>query len=322
MSPVSDETAIRPVTQPHAGQVRGLVGSGRDLMRLSPGLTAYNIGYLALAWATAIAAVTLCWLHPAWYSFALAFLVVSSRQQALLNCEHEAVHRKFLPSRRANEFVGRFLCAGPVGSPFGAAQARHLSHHRLLGAPEDPDRDLYSGADKQSRRGLVGYFVNGLMGGYAGMVLMGPKAPRAASAGTSPRMDLLSLAAMQAVIFAGCALVLDWWVYPALWIAPLVTLTAFTHLVRSFVEHAVSDAEVPAHHNRLITIRSNLAERALLSPYSMNYHAEHHLLPSVPAPRLKTLQRRLQQREDVPAVLTRSSYSGAVRGYLRGLRHD
>lgn len=304
------------------GQARGLSGTGRDITAVSPGLVAYNLAYLLLAWVAALAAITGFWLHPAWYMFAVAFVVVSSRQQALLNCEHEAVHRKFLPRRGWNDFVGRFVCAAAVGSPFGAAQARHLSHHRLVGSPEDPDLDLYDGADKQSRSGLVRYFVNGLLGGYAGMVLMGPRAPRAASAGSSPRRDLLSLAAAQLVIAGALTLAFDWWVYLALWLAPLATLTACVHLVRSFVEHAINDHEAPAHHNRLITIRSNMAERALLSPYFMNYHAEHHLLPSVPAPRLRKLQQRLATRNDVPPVLVRSSYSGAVRRYVRGLRAD
>lgn len=300
-------------------QVRGLVGEARGLVDLSPRLVAYNVGYLALAWAVALGSVAVFWLHPAWYTFALAFVVVSSRQQALLNCEHEAVHGKFLPGRRLNDFVGTYFCAAAVGSPFGAAKARHLSHHRLLGTPEDPDKDLHSGEGKRSRGGLLRYFLSGLLGGYAGMVLMGPRAPRAAAAEKSARRDLLSLAFVQAGLAAGMTLAFAWWVYPLLWLVPLASVTALCHLVRSFVEHAITDAEESTHGNRLITIRSFFVERALLSPYFMNYHAEHHLLPSVPAPRLKELQGRLADRDDAPPVLTRPSYTGALRHYSRGL---
>jgi fatty acid desaturase len=300
-------------------QVRGLGGEARGLIELTPRLVAYNVAYVALAWAFALGAITLFWLHPAWYTFALAFVVVSSRQQALLNCEHEAVHGKFLPRRRANDIVGTYLLAAPVGSPFGAAKARHLSHHRLLATPEDPDRDLHSGEGKRTRRGLVKYFVNGLVGGYAGMVLMGPRAPQAAAAASTARRDLLSLVLVQGALLGAMTLAFAWWVYPALWLAPLATVTALCHLIRSFVEHAITDSEVPAHGNRLITIRSSLVERAILSPYFMNYHAEHHLLPSVPAPRLKQLQTRLAQREDAPPVLVRPSYAGALKRYAREL---
>ncbi len=305
--------------QTPGGQIRGFASEARDISVVSPRVVAYNLAYLGLSWAAAIGALALFWAHPAWYTFALAFVVVSSRQQALLNCEHEAAHRKFLPNLRVNDLVGTYLCAAPVGSPFGAARTRHLCHHRLLGSLEDPDHDLHTGSDKQTRKGLVRYFLNGLVGGYAGMVLMGPRAPAAAAKGGSAQRDLLSLVAVQALLAAGLTLAFDWWVYPALWLAPLATLTAFCHLVRSFVEHAITRSEAPAHGNRLITIDSNPLERGLISPYFMNLHAEHHLVPSVPAPRLKELRRRLGERPDRPPLLVRGSYGGAIRRYLRAL---
>ena len=102
-----------------------------DLTVFTPKLIAYNLGALGLTWLIALGAIALLWAFPAWYTFIAAFVIVSSRQQALLNFEHECVHRKLLPSRRANDLVGSFLCAGPVASPYGAAQSRHLAHHRL-----------------------------------------------------------------------------------------------------------------------------------------------------------------------------------------------
>jgi fatty acid desaturase len=290
-----------------------------DMMVLSGGLLAYNLGYLVFAWGVAIGAIALFWAFPAWYTFAAAFIVVSSRQQALLNCEHEAVHRKFLPTRRWNDLVGRYLCAAPVGSPLGAARDRHLAHHRLVGTPEDPDRELHSGEDKRTRGGLLRYFVGALLGGYAGMVLMGPRAPAEARGRNSARRDLLSLIVCQALIGAGLSLAFAWWVYPTLWLAPLASVTALCHLLRSFVEHAISDREAPDHANLLITIHSNFLERGLVAPYFMNYHAEHHVVPSVPAPRLKRLRQRLASHPDAPPMLERSSYGGAVRGYARAL---
>jgi|SRR5437764_5151890 len=311
--PSAEARAVAPT------QARGLGPEARDLMEISHRLVAYNLAYLALAWAVALAAIGLYWARPAWYTFAIAFAVVSSRQHALLNCAHEGVHGKFLPRRRWNDFVSTYLCAAPVGSPFGAAKARHLSHHRLLGTPEDPDTNLHSGEGKRTRSGLVRYFVRAVLGGYAGMVLMGPRAPRAVAGAISARRDLMSLVLVQGALAAGFALAFAWWVYPALWLAPLVSVTAFCHLIRSFVEHAISESEVPAHGNRLITIESFFIERALLSPYFMNYHAEHHLLPSVPAPRLKELQDRLAGHADTPPVLVRHSYAGALRRYAREL---
>ena len=102
--------------------------------------------------------------------------------------------------------------------------------------------------------------------------------------------------------------------------APLITLTTLSHLVRSYAEHAITTAESEQHANRLITIRSNLLERSLVSPYWMNLHAEHHLLPSVPAPRLRRLRERLATEPELPPLLERRSYGAAVRRCLGALR--
>ncbi|MGI8726303.1 MAG: fatty acid desaturase, partial [Solirubrobacterales bacterium] len=259
------------------GQVRGLVADASDLIEVDRGLIAFNLAYLGLAWIVAIGGIAIFWAAPAWYTFALAFVLVSSRQQALLNCEHECVHRKFVGSRKLNELLGTWLCAAPVGSPFAAAQARHLAHHRLLGMPQDPDHILHSSAPpKDSRLGLISYFVKGLLGGYAVMVLLGEKHETGRPEREAVKRDFAALAITQLVLFAGLTLAFSWWVYPALWLAPLATLTALSHLVRNFSEHAITGPETETNSNRLITIHSNPLERALLAPYYMNYHAEHH----------------------------------------------
>lgn len=302
------------------GQVRGLASEALDIMRLSPALVAYNLGYLALTWALALGAIAIFWEFQNPLAFVLAFLVVASRHQALLNVEHEAGHGKLLPNGTLNELAGRWLAAAPVGSPYEAARARHLAHHRLLATDDDPDHELHAGPDKRTAGGLAKHFIGGLLGGYAGMVLMGPPTKAFAPSRSARLQDLASLVVIQGALFAGLTLAFDWWVYPALWLAPLATVTVFFHLLRSFVEHAITDEETGAHSNRLITIASNPLERGLVSPFNMNYHAEHHLIPSVPAPRLPKLKKRLAAREDTPPVLERSSYGSALMRYLSALR--
>jgi fatty acid desaturase len=302
------------------GKVRGLGRDVRDVGAVSGRVIAYNFGYLGLAWAVVCAAIAAFWLHATWYTFVAAFFIVSSRQQALLNCEHESIHHKFMPNRRWNEFVGRYFCAGPVGSPFSASQVRHLAHHRLLGTDQDPDRLLHSGPDKRSAWGLAKHFLNGLIGGYAGMVLMGPRVPNNVRVKGSVRRDFTSIVLAQAVLFGGLTLLCSWWVFPLLWALPLGTVTVMFHLIRSFVEHAITDSETVEHENRLITISSNWLERAIVAPYFMNYHAEHHLAPSVPAMRLRELQRHLDKRSDTPPMLVRASYMGALSRYVRSLK--
>src|SRR5437016_10933233 len=151
---------------------RSLWNDVRDLGRLARSGLVYNLAYLAFAWVVLLAAVALFARWPSVLTFVVAFSVVSARQQALLNVEHECVHANFVPGRRWNDLIAVVLCASPVASPFYAARARHLAHHRLLATDDDPDAELHMGSDKASRWGLLRHFGLGVLGGYAALVVL------------------------------------------------------------------------------------------------------------------------------------------------------
>src|SRR5687767_13198617 len=85
-----DAVGVRPPVKGAAGgQFRGLAAEAVEMIPVSSRLKAYNFAYLALVWGVALGAIATFWAFPGWYTFVLAFLVVSSRHQALLNVEHE-----------------------------------------------------------------------------------------------------------------------------------------------------------------------------------------------------------------------------------------
>jgi fatty acid desaturase len=51
----------------------------------------------------------------------------------------------------------------------------------------------------------------------------------------------------------------------------------------------------------------------------MNYHAEHHLFPGVPAQHLPEVQRRLSTSSRAPQRLLRGSYVGALARHVSAL---
>jgi len=120
------------------------------------------------------------------------------------------------------------------------------------------------------------------------------------------------------VLWAAAWLALGWWVYPVLWVLPLVTVTTVCHLLRSFIEHAVLTEERPGHDNLLISIVSNPVERAMVAPFNMNFHAEHHLYPAVPARRLPEVRAALAATPEPPRLL-RTAYLTALVRYARSL---
>lgn len=291
----------------------------RDLAPVDGRLEARNLGYLAGVWATIATAAAIAAKRPSWWSVPLAMVVISGRQHALLNVEHECIHNMFVRgSKRRNDGIGRWCCAAPSGSPYTAAKATHLRHHRFLAEDGDPDAELHAGDDKATKRRLRNYFVRGLTGGYAMRALVrrggsGEEGHRADA------RDAISIGVAHTSLWLGSAMTLGWWVYPVLWAAPLGTLTPFWHLVRSFTEHAVTPDEQAEHEDRLVTTTSNPVERFCLAPYNMNYHAEHHLHPFVPAPRLPEVRRRMAGDEAAASVLVRRSYLGSLRDHYRAL---
>ena len=92
------------------------------------------------------------------------------------------------------------------------------------------------------------------------------------------RRGLVALITFVCLIAAVLTVTTAWWVYPALWLAPLATLTAFFHLVRSFVEHAITDSETPAHSNRLLSVPPFLQFRSSF-PTQFPTRGSPHITP-------------------------------------------
>lgn len=296
-----------------------LLGSDfRQLGVLTRPKLIYNLAYLALTWVLILGGMALVRWHPAWWTFAVGFALVSARQQVLLNVEHECIHGQFVRSRATNDRVAAFLCASPCGSPYWASRARHLAHHRRLAKPDDPDSVLHAGADKTTRRGLAQYFGLGLVGGYALRAVLS-RMDTVVIETSLRRRDRRHVVVTQVALAVGLTLAFGWWAYPFLWLAPLMTVTVALHALRSFGEHALLPGEEPEHGNRLITTTSNPVERFFMAPYNMNYHSEHHLFPWVLATNLPEVSRRLAARPDVPSRLRRGSYLGTLTRSLKAL---
>ncbi|HVT65508.1 MAG TPA: fatty acid desaturase [Mycobacteriales bacterium] len=276
-----------------------------------------NIGYLALTWLIIGGAFTLAGVWTSWWTIALAFLINSSRQQVLLNIEHECIHASFSRDKRRDSAVGIIACASPAGSPWHDSRARHLAHHRLLATPDDPDLALHDSADKNTPAKLVRYLGLSLFGGYAARILLSG-APSTVSRELRIR-DFRNLVVAQVALWGTSWLVFgDWWLYLVVWVLPLITLTAAGHLLRSFVEHGVLTEERPEHDNLLVSIKSNPIELAFVAPYNMNLHAEHHLYPAVPAFRLPEVRTALLDTAEPPRLI-RSSYLTAFARYAKSL---
>jgi fatty acid desaturase len=274
----------------------------------------WNVGYIALSWAAVAGAVGLFWKRRTPAAALAAVAVIASRQQALLNVEHDALHRALARNRKLNDTLGLVTAAAPCGSGFRSTRIHHLRHHRLLNTPDDPDGILHRGPHLDTRKGLLRHLFEGFTGIYA-VKLLRRRGDWVDD--DTARKDKRDLALVQVGLWAVFTRFTAWWTYPLLWLAPLTTVTSGVVVTRNYVDHALVGDEFDAYPDRRVSVDVNPIEGATISPYNMNWHAEHHLFPWIPARRLPEASRRLAARSESPARLVRTSYLGALIKHLK-----
>ncbi len=302
------------------------------------------VNLLFWAWGMLILGTVPYMLTHSLWAFALAFLVVTSRMGALLALAHDAQHLAFLPDRKWNDLIGAWACAYPMGSIFGSSKAVHMAHHKLLNKPEDPDRVFHFESDKDTPRQFVVHFARLVFGGqlWTSIVVNGVLRPLARDKNQKPCQDapvvvlgrkghpeILNLIPVQLVIWGALWLASgQWWLYIALWLGPIFTLGTFVGFLRGFVDHArlrseAADPTNPASERLITVVNVNWLERAYLAPFSFNYHAEHHMFPSVPPYYLPELH-KLMQKSDFyrSSYAVRPSYSRFIADYWHQICTD
>jgi fatty acid desaturase len=101
------------------------------------------------------------------------------------------------------------------------------------------------------------------------------------------------------------------------WLVPLATWGFFVNFLRSNAEHSTpgrlrDDAHVPPLFRTAEIINSPF-DSIFVATRGVNYHLSHHLFPSVPFYRLKSLQCELERTEEY------QRYGYVVHGYHRYL---
>ncbi len=270
-------------------------------------------GLVLHAWALILAAMALFAFWPNPLTLVLAVVVIGGRQLGLAILMHDAAHGLLFRRRVLNDLVGQWLCAYPVATDLMAYRPYHLRHHRFTQQPDDPDLGL-SAPFPITPASLGRKIIRDLTGntGYHQrreqiLLAWGP-------AGLSWRErlrrlqrslgDILLVNLVLLTILAGAGY---WWLYPALWLLPLLTWYQVISRIRNIAEHAL----VPDNDDRLRNTRTTLASplmRLILAPYWVNYHLEHHLLLFVPCWRLRAAHRLLLAKGYGERMEIRRSY--------------
>ncbi|MBW2398581.1 MAG: fatty acid desaturase family protein [Deltaproteobacteria bacterium] len=268
---------------------------------------------VAANWAmiAAIFAGVALWTNPV--SIALGIALLGGRQLGLAVLMHECGHRTLFANRRANVWVGQWLCAHPILTDMERYAAGHIEHHRYAGSKRDPDLGNYQaypiGRDSFRRkilrdltgrtgfRLLAGRFRNddALFGSQLG------------SSGTGGFIvvSLIMFAALHA--FGHGAL---YWMWPA---AFLTSYLLFARL-RQIAEHGgVPDLFDPDPRRHTRTTIACWWERLFVAPNFVNFHLEHHLAAAVPCYRLRDFHALLLERHVYEHTRFPASYGAVLR---------
>lgn len=286
---------------------RSLV-SGEEMQRLRRPDGARVVFDLALIWLQIVASIALYLWHPAWWTFALAFVGVAGGQHGLILATHEFAHQSLFPeNRRLNDFLGQWVFGAPAGIPLRIFRHRHFKHHRTYSTPDDP-KTVYRhdfrgyGLLRETLRSLSGLeFVHHAFEARA----QETRETAAGRPGPSPLEALPSLIVAQAVVFLAFSVFASPWLYATLWLLPLVTLGDLLQKIRAAMEHRpLEEAQGVAPESGFYagtpgpfvrTVRATPLERLLVCKLNFGFHAEHHLWPQVAYQHLPSLRPRLER---------------------------
>ena len=301
---------------------RSLLAPGRvrELSRRRP---ARVVRDTAMTWAIILAAFALAAVVHTWWAELVAVVVVGNRYYSLWIIAHDGLHRRLFDTQATNDLFCDLFALAPIGAITRINNRNHLRHHQYLGSEEDPDRHKHGCFNKATRPALIGYLtaVSSAALSVGHVFSSGARradAPPPGETRPSYRVrDLAMLVAWQAVLFASLWLLFGWWAYLLMWWLPVFVFVFLADNLRTFVEHSQPEADSAADDRRLVTNNPGWLERQLLSPMNMNYHAAHHLWPSIPYYNLPQADAEMRQSPLAGAITWRGSYLRYLGHYFR-----
>lgn len=276
------------------------------------------IALIVHAWGIIFAAMALFVWWPNVLTFLLAAALIGGRQLGLAILMHDGAHGLLLKNQSLNMWVSQWLLAYPVGTDALVYRRYHLKHHARTQQDDDPDLVLsksFPVTAKSFRRKLLRDITG--QTGYAQRSAQfqdafGKPGQPWSERYSRARDKVGGIVVSNVVLFAALAIAGYWWLYPLLWLLPLLTFFQLFLRLRNIAEHAmVGDKDDPFAHAR--TTLADPLTGLFLAPYWVNYHVEHHLLMWVPCYNLPKFHRFLTEGAFRDRLLVEPNYMRVFR---------
>ncbi|MBC7727230.1 MAG: fatty acid desaturase family protein [Microbacteriaceae bacterium] len=247
----------------------------------------------------------------------LGVLVVGARQLGLFILMHDAAHGLLHPNRRVNDRLAQWFCSSSLHD----YRPYHLQHHRYVQQAEDPDLPL-SAPFPISRVSLRRKLLRDLSGQTFFKQRLIPlwnsvRARRAAGAPLEPQSQELVRGqrflignTLGFVVFAVAGHGGLWLV---LWLLPMASWLPLISRVRNIAEHALVGQGQADPLRQARTTRAGWPARALLAPYWVNFHSEHHLFTQLPCWQLPRAHALLQRQGTTARMEIEPGYAAVLQ---------
>ena len=286
-------------------------------------------------WSFIVLTFALVYVYPNPLTIILALFLLGGQQLGCSILMHDTAHYALFNNRKLNDWVGQWLGAFPIFQNLKRYRPYHLLHHQHTGLEDDPDLLLtrgYPTSPASMRRKFIRDFT-GQTGikSFVGLTLMnlgfleynlGKKIEKVDQSHRSwSEFWRLFLREMGGSLLANFLMWLVFYLLGAGWLYllwPLAYLTTFQFSirVRSIAEHSmVEDPTDPLRNTR--TTKANFIEKLLFAPYNVNYHAEHHMLMSVPPYNLPKMHQLLFDRGFYEKGVLAKSYWEVIKMTMR-----
>ena len=253
------------------------------------------------------------WTNP--LTVIIGILLLGGRQLGFGILQHECGHKTLFSAPQLNQLVGDWLVSPPGLSNMNAYMRSHYPHHRLAGPHDDPDLSNYR-AYPVSRTRLRRKLLRDITGqtGIRTIRFIGRNIRHLNVLDTENRnCTLRGIVANLLMLFVLVSFG-EGWLY-LMWPAAIIFVQPLVSRIRQIAEHAaVPDLYNLEARQNTRTVYGSWLSRLMICPHHVNYHLEHHLLPSVPKYNLALMHRLLKDK---------GYYDGVYfpRGYVELLRH-
>ncbi|MFZ2871270.1 fatty acid desaturase family protein [Zavarzinia sp.] len=281
-------------------------------------------GWWAVGGTWALIAATFAamaiWPNPG--TIVLGLIILGGRQLALSILMHEAAHYSLFRTRTLNDSIGQWLCARPVWGDVARYRKHHIQHHSHTSSDLDPDlclvapfpttraslrrkflRDLSGYTAAKRVLGLFLMDIGALTYTVSGGARLIPRNGRPWTAYASEGIRNMAPLLITNGILAGVLAATGNGLLYLVWLGAYFTTYSLFIRIRALAEHACTEmSDHPLRNTR--TTKAGPIARLTVAPLHVNYHLEHHLMPSAPWFHLPRMHKVLRGRQATPPAPT------------------